>query len=253
MFKKIVSNFFFPVLLGLELLLLGLILLWFTPRKTLGKIVILLGVILLAGLSFIPFADMLLTPLEYRYPPLTSLERHFDVKWIVVLGAGHKNDPRIPFTAKLDRPCTVRLTEAIRLHNLLPDTKLILSEGGAVGQVPGARIMADLALALGVDREDIVLEPLSRDTEDQARLIKKLIKNDRLILVTSASHMPRSMALFKKTGLRPIPAPTDHLVKKDPRGRDFGEYFPNAEGILKARTAFHEYMGLIWAKARGQI
>lgn len=113
--------------------------------------------------------------------------------------------------------------------------------------------MADVALALGVDGKDIILESVSRDTKDQARLVKKMIGCDRLILITSAAHMPRAMALFKKLDMQPVPAPTDHLYNKDPAGRSFSDYFPNAKAALKSRIAFHEYLGLVWAKIRGQI
>jgi len=251
--KKIVSNFFFPIPLSLEILIIGLILLFITPRKKLGKAFILLGIILLAGLSFTPLSDMLLAPLEYKYPSLQSLDGCSDIKWIVVLGGGHKYDLRTPVTARPNHPSTVRVVEAVRLHRLLPHTKIIMCEGGPPGQVTGAEIMAELAMDLGVNREDIVLESLSRDTKDQARFIKRIIGEDGLLLITSAAHMPRSMALFEKLDLQPIPAPTDHLYKKDPAGRGLKDYFPNAEAALKSRIAFHEYMGLVWAKIRGQI
>ncbi|MBW2053193.1 MAG: YdcF family protein [Deltaproteobacteria bacterium] len=251
--KKIVSKFLFPIPLCLEILLFGLILLFFTSKKKLGKAVICLGVILLAAFSFSPLADMLLAPLEYKYPKIENLKAYSGVRWIVVLGGGHKNDLRTPVTSRLVRPTLVRVVEAVRIHCLLPHTKLILSEGALPGQVSGAEIMADLALALGIDKASIVLEPDSRDTKDQARRIKKMIGKDRFFLVTSASHMPRSMALFEKRDMRPIPAPTDHLFKKDPAGRGFKDYFPNAEGIFKTKVALYEYMGLIWARIRGQI
>jgi hypothetical protein len=60
---------------------------------------------------------------------------------------------------------------------------------------------------------DIILRSLSKDTKDQAIHIRKILDNNSFILVTSASHMPRSIVLFRKQGLQPIPAPTDFWVK----------------------------------------
>jgi uncharacterized SAM-binding protein YcdF (DUF218 family) len=112
--------------------------------------------------------------------------------------------------------------------------------------------MADVASVLGISNSDMVLEPDSKDTKDEARLIQKIVENEKFILVTSASHMPRSMALFKKRGMQPIPAPTDHAIKRR-RGIHPGVFFPSSGKIRNAELVFYEYLGLAWAKLRGQI
>jgi len=112
--------------------------------------------------------------------------------------------------------------------------------------------MADLALLLGVNKENIILEDASKDTKDQAILIKGILGNDKFVLVTSASHMPRSMALFRKQGMDPIPAPTEHLVKER-KNISPGMFFPGASNLRKVERAFHEYLGFLWGKMRGQI
>ena len=81
---------------------------------------------------------------------------------------------------------------------------------------------------------------------------KKIVGDNKFILVTTASHMPRSMALFKKLGMQPIPAPTDHAMKRR-QGIHPGVFFPNSGKIRNAELVFHEYLGLAWAKLRGQI
>ena len=96
--------------------------------------------------------------------------------------------------------------------------------------------MARIAELLGVKPQDIVLESDSRDTADEAEIIAKMIGRERFILVTSAAHMPRSMALFKKRGLQPIPAPTDFLVREGP-GPDPGRFFPHASSLSGVETA----------------
>jgi len=59
-----------PVPICVEILLLGLFLLWFTRRQKAGKIVVSIGVVLLAALSYGVISDILIRPLEYKYPPL---------------------------------------------------------------------------------------------------------------------------------------------------------------------------------------
>jgi len=144
------------------------------------------------------------------------------------------------------------VVEGIRIHKKLPGSKLILSGGGGFDPVPNARIMADVASTLGISSSDMVLEPDSKDTKDEAVLIQKIVENEKFILVTSASHMPRSMALFNKLGMQPIPAPTDHAMKRR-QGTHPGVFFPSSGKIRNAELVFYEYLGLAWAKLRGQM
>lgn len=260
LFKKIFSRFFFPVMLSLEVLLVGLALLWFTRRQRAGKVVVSVGVLLLALLSYGSVADMLLKPLESKYPPLhdpksvtlPNPDAPRAVRWVVVLSGQHTFDPRLPVTSRVSSESLARLVEGIRIHRELSGTKLLLSGGGAFNHVSEAQGMAEVAIALGVDEGDLVLETASRDTKDQVRLIKRIVGRDGFILVTSASHMPRSVALFRKQGMRPIPAPADHRVKKR-RVRHPGDFFPGAAPLRKSERAFYEYLGLTWARLRGQI
>ncbi len=252
MFKKIVAPLFFPVPLCLEILLLGIFLLWFTRRKKAGKIVVSVGIVLLGILSYGFPSVALLRALEQKSPPLLQLDGSGDVKWVVVLGGGHTSDPRFPVTSQLGGSSLARLVEGIRLHRMLPGSKLVLSGGGVFDPVPNAEVMAGVAIAIGVDPQDLVLESLSKDTKDEARLIKEIVGKDRFVLVTSASHMPRSMALFEKVGLDPIPAPTDHCVKERQGGLSPGMFFPSAGRLGTAERVVYEYLGLAWARLRGQ-
>jgi uncharacterized SAM-binding protein YcdF (DUF218 family) len=254
LFKKIVGPFFFPLSLCLEILILGLVWSWFTPKKKAGKGIVTLGVILLTLLSYGAFTRILLQPLEYAYPPLLEFNALPEVKWIAVLGGGHTSDFQIPPNSQLSSSSLSRLVEGIRVHRSLPGSKLILSGGALYDPAPDAQVMADVAVTLGVERQNLILETLSKDTEDEARLIQKIVGNAPLVLVTSASHMPRSMALFRKLGMQPIPAPTDYGVKeRQETGIDPGRFFPQVMHLADAHTAVYEYLGLAWAKLRGRI
>jgi uncharacterized SAM-binding protein YcdF (DUF218 family) len=212
----------------------------------------------LFGYSFMP--NYLLRPLEGKYSPSyiqrsetssVSEGRH-PIQFIVVLGGGHISDPNLPITSQIGKESLVRLIEGIRMYRKHSGAKLILSGGKGFDSIPTAQVMAHVAQELGVDEEDIILEPQSKDTKDEAQLIKPLVGNDHFILVTSASHMPRSIALFKKQGMNPIPAPTGHLVVRK-QGLSPSSFFPGAGNLRKAEASFHEYLGIAWAKLRGQI
>jgi len=252
LFKKIVAPFFFPLSVCLELLLFGLVFLLFTRRQRIGKIFLSIGVVLLIALCYGAIADIFLEPLEYKYRPLKDISSFSDVKWVVVLGGGHTSDPRLPATGQISGSSLVRLVEGIRIYKNLPESKLILSGGAVFDPSPVARVMADVALTLGVEAKDLILEIESRDTEEEALLLREIVRDDRLILVTSASHIPRSMLYFKKLGMRPIPAPTDYLVKES-QGMHPGMFFPGTGGLVKMQQALYEYLGLAWAKLRGKI
>ena len=248
-FKKIIAPFLFPVPLCIEILLVGLALLWFTRRQRLGKILVTLAFVLLTALSYDFFSGYLLTSLEYKYHPLVHPPAK--VKWVVVLGSSAYCDVELPIGNRINEAGLFRLIEAVRLYREIPGCKLLLS-GGGTGRASSADNMAEIALMLGLPNEDLVVESDSVDTETEARIIRPIVQDEQFVLVTSASHMERSMALFKKEGMHPVPAPAEYLVQKDKCNSPYPE-MPSIEGLKKATTAFYEYLGLTWLKIRGGI
>ena len=250
--KKVISFFFLPLTLASVLMVIGLVLLWATRRKTLGKVLVTLGTCLLLMASFGPLSNHMLMSLERRYPPLLDvkdIQKAKDIKWIVVLGGGNISDPGLPFSNQLAPASLVRLLEGINLHRRLPGSKLLLSGGAASSQVPEAETMAKTALLMGMKESDIVIENKSLDTASQARTIPGIVGRGQFILVTSAFHMPRSMALFRKYGMDPIPAPTAYIACKLPQF-DPVTIFPSAGSLGKMDLVIHEYMGMIWSRVR---
>ncbi len=257
--KKIVSPLFFPLPLCVLLLIFGLFLLWFTRRQRAGKIITTLGAALLVLLSYGPVPNFLLRRLEQQYPPLSTTasveapldERLSNVRWIVVLGGGHTSDPKIPVAGNLSHSSLYRLVEGIELHRRIPGSRLVLS-GSAIWRANSdAKAMALVAEALGIERQNIVLEEESNDTEDQAVFIKRVVGEDSFVLVTSAWHMPRAMGLFARQGMNPVPAPTDYRViegQLTPR-----DYYPNAGHLINTELAIYETLGRTWAKMRGRL
>lgn len=256
-FKKIVSPMFLPLPLCVEILLVGIILLWFTRKQRAGKLAVSLAAMMLLLFSNHGVADRLLRPLESRYPPLAARVEGQAGKPaaspIVVLAAGFAVDPRLPPSSQLSHETMVRLAEGIRLYRERPGSKLVLSGGAWLDPVPEAEIMARVAEALGTSRRDIVLESESRDTEDEARLLQPTLGSQPFVLVTSAAHMPRSMALFRKLGMKPIAAPADFLVTHRSFRITPETVYPNSKALQKSEVAVYERLGLAWAKLRGKI
>ena len=256
--KKIIGSLFLPLPISSLLLIIGLFFLWRTSRQRLGRTLVTIATLILICFSNLVVSNLLLRPLERPYAPaLNSAEQiaaltQPSLKWIVVLGAGDAYTPSLPSTSQLREASLSRVIEALRLHKLLPDAKIILSEGTTFDNVPAAEVMSKAMQSLGVDEKNIVLEDQSRDTEESARFVRSIVGKDPFLLVTSASHLRRSEALFRKLDMEPIPAPTDYesLGSLRPGPTDLS---PNSIALRRADLAVHEYLGLLWAKLRGKL
>ena len=259
-FKKLFSQFLFPLPIISYIFIAGLLFLWFSKKQKPGKILVSIGVLLLLLTSYIGVSDRLINCLESQYHTLSiedilsngAIENQNNINFIVVLGGGHASDPNLPIISKLNYHSLVRLVEGIRIFREIPGSKLILSGGGVFGSTTAADAMTDVAKAIGVDDNDIIVERDSKDTKDQAKIIMSFVKEDPFVLVTSASHMPRSVAMFKKLGMNPVPMPVGHRVK-DYNRIAIGSFFPKGNAIVKTEESFYEFLGICWAKLRGQI
>ena len=245
--KKIISVFVMPLGLVVAIWLAGAVLFFSKKRRGLGGSLMLLAALLLVGLSLPVVGQALLRPLEtdagsYAEPQALALA---GVRDVVVL-AGGTNTGQRPVSDKLSQSSLKRLIEGVHLWRGLPRARLILSGGVLSGDVSSARRMADLAQTMGVPPHAIVLEEQSKDTADEARLLVPLLSGKPFALVTSASHMPRSLALFKAQGLDPVPAPTDFRSTSDQPWYVYA--LPCIEGLYMSSAAFHEYLGLLWAR-----
>jgi uncharacterized SAM-binding protein YcdF (DUF218 family) len=252
-FKKLVAQFLMPVPFCLALVLAGLALLWFTRRQRAGKCLTTAGALMLLLLGYGFASHGLLASLERRYAPIadaSALGR--PVQWVVVLGGGSSSDETLPAAARLSEGSLARLVEGVRLQRQLPGSRLLLSGGSVFGSGADADAMRALAVELGVEPASLVLDDISPDTETQAEVVRARLGAEEFLLVTSASHMPRAMALFKKAGTNPTAAPTHFLTQKN-HGISPSEFFPNAGGLRRAETAAYEYLGLAWAKVRGKV
>lgn len=254
MFKSFVY-LFFPVPVIIDLGLIGLVFLWFTKKQRLGKCVVTLSCLLLVLLSNRYIANALLKSLEDKYPPIQNasslLKTHNNIKYVIVFSGLLNYNDKLPIISQMSSTMMVRLLEGIRLYKEIPNLKLILSGGGRY-PISEAEVMGQIAVTLGVDRNDIMLETKSSKTYDEVILLKEMVKNDGFILVTSAAHMPRSVALFRKAGMDPVPAPTDYIVRND------SEYYadsfiPSSKYLVQSHKVFYEYLGFLKEYILGRL
>jgi uncharacterized SAM-binding protein YcdF (DUF218 family) len=243
--KKIISRLFFPLSLILECIVIGL--LW--PKK--GKKFLLFALLLLYLFSFQPMANLLLWPLERSYAPVPVSSIRKDIKTVLVLGGGVKEIRSLTPEDRLSDSSLKRLLEGIRICRYLPQVRLVLSGGDYYEANPVAPVMKEVAIGLGMSPSRLIVEESSWDTREQARFLKKALGSAPFYLVTSANHMPRSMALFRKVGTQPVAAPTDFQAFSEPFR--MMTLFPQAGALGKTESAIYEYLGLLWGWVCGDL
>ncbi|HBH36501.1 MAG TPA: hypothetical protein DDW45_09240, partial [Gammaproteobacteria bacterium] len=198
--KKIISMLLMPLSIGLILILIAI---YFLYKKNLkmSKIFMISSLLWIAVMSYTPFSELLLSPLESQYPALQEFPK--DIRYVIVLGAGHTTNEELPMTSQMGRPAMFRLAEGIRILRQLDDAKLIVCGYSGLDPTPHALMQKKMALLLGVREEQIIARYAPKDTREEAIDVKSILNNQDFILVTSASHMPRAMEIFNGEGLYP--------------------------------------------------
>jgi uncharacterized SAM-binding protein YcdF (DUF218 family) len=244
-FKKIVSAFLLPIPIGLFLLLIAFIYLMFNSYKK-AKIFLFLGLSWFVLFSFQPISNAILAPLENSHKALLETPK---VNYILVLGHAHLSNQNLTITSEVKSIAINRLVEGIRHYKNLDNVKLIVSGYSGFDKNSHAFMQEKLAISLGLNPKDIIRLDSPRDTKEEAIEAKKIVGNEEFILVTSASHMKRSVLLFEKEGLKVIASPTNHLAYED----DSYSALFSAKNIRKVETAIHEYLGLLYSFLRKEI
>ena len=103
---------------------------------------------------------------------------------------------------------------------------------------------------MGVPEDSISLTDIVENTEDEAAAVRKLLAKPgaSVLLVTSAFHMPRSIQVFEKQGLRVIPYPVDFRVEiSETTPMDF---LPSASALSTTTLAIREQLGRTYYKIK---
>jgi uncharacterized SAM-binding protein YcdF (DUF218 family) len=220
--------------------------------QRLGRIVLGLSILSLYLLSISPTADLLVTPLESRYRPL-SPQQVPRTGTVVLLSGGASATKGLPLTSRLTRSSTRRVLEAVRLYGLMDQPTIVISggSGNPLVEVSEAALMRELLLNLRIPARHILMEDKSSNTFENATGVKRLSLKTPLILVTSASHMDRALRVFSGLDMTPLPAPCDYKGRwnvNDPL-----RFLPSAGALDTSTTAIYEYVGIFWYRLTGKF
>ena len=234
-------------------LLLGLVGLCVLPRRrrlAVWCLTVALGS--LWAFSLPPVAYGLSRSLQ-EYPALTLEQLEATTaQAVVVLGGGRSS--RAAEYGGTDTVSVVSLARVRYAAKLHRDTGLpILVTGGRVygEQRSEAGLMADV-----LETEFKVpvrwREEQSRNTAENASSTATLLQADdvsRILLVTSSTHMARSVRAFTSAGLHVEAAPTALIADSEP-GLDARALVPQAWALRLTRIALHEHLGMAWYALR---
>lgn len=252
--SKIAWLFLQPLSLTAILIGLGVIALLLTWRR-IAATAILLALAVLFLSAWTTLGALLLHPLEDRFARPAEIPA--DAAGIIVLGGGFEGAVNAARGGYELNSAGDRFVETAVLARRLPDSKVVVTGGsGALlltGE-PDGDIAPRLLEALGVARDRMVLENRSRNTYENARHTRELLQPDSSqswLLVTSAFHMPRSMALFRKAGFNVIAWPVDYRTAGT---EGIGLARDNAIDSLQNTTlAIREWLGLVAYWMTGRI
>lgn len=218
-------------------------------KRVWGKAILVLALLVCWGLSTEPVRDALTQPLEFQYPSFHEQAVDKNKTAIVLLGGGvyekapeyHGQDSLHSF-AMMRTLYAARLAKQTGLDVYATGGKPLSLQHDAEGDV-----MKRILIEQGLNAEHVFAENLANNTWENATLMQAMLHKkgvSKVILVTSAWHMPRSVACFEAQGLTVVAAPTDYLSKMT--AYDVRSYLPDAKEFYDSSLALHEYLGLFF-------
>lgn len=244
--SKLLPLFVLP--LGISLMLIG----WGLARQKRRPVLAGLAVLLLASQ---PFVGRYLIRVAEGFAEQPAVASVASADAIVVLSAGRV---LAPGPARVSEWTDVnRFFGGIDLYkaNRAP---LLIFTGARRGRATPSEgeLLAAHAQALGVREDAIVVTPYVSNTADEARetaavLRARGIKAPRIILVTSAFHLPRARELFSRQGVDVVPFPVSFARSADKRVWAL-DFFPSVVALDETSTALREFYGraFYWLRAR---
>lgn len=260
--SKTIPFLIYPLGFVLLLLLGGLL---FGKHGRVSKTLVLLAVVLLWIASTRWCAYTLVRSLEWQNLPAEEIPT---ADAIVVLGGGTYPQiaprPMVEINGAGDR-----VLYAAHLYRQGKAPILLLS-GGTISWMnedqtsTPALEMQSLLQEMGIPPDALQVQPASQNTREDALYTAALLRErgiSRVILVTSAIHMPRSIALFRNEGIDVIPAPADFTVTEtgweellEPNLlTQFFNALPKAENLSLTSNALKEYLGILAYHLQGWI
>jgi uncharacterized SAM-binding protein YcdF (DUF218 family) len=242
-----------PINFLVELGLLALALMA-TRFAVFGRRLAAATLVVLALAAFSPLGNLLLYPLESRFPPWESSRGA--PNGIIVLGGSVDTDLSAAHNTPVVPRAADRLFATAELARRYPNARIVFTGGTAnliATEAREADYSAPILENLGIARERLTLERESRNTYENAIFTKQLVApkpGERWLLVTSAFHMPRSMGIFRKAGFDIEAYPVDWRMG----GREDLFSFSNngGEGLNRTEIAVREWIGLLAYRLMGR-
>jgi uncharacterized SAM-binding protein YcdF (DUF218 family) len=256
--SKLLPLFVYPLGIACLLLIVAITTFWKRPRVAAICLGTALAVILLFSNDLM--AQSLLRSLESKYP---SLNNPPNAGAIVILGGCTRAPSAVRPWPEISESGD-RVIYGARLYRDGAAPKVILS-GGSIpwsGRAQAEALdMATLIQLMGVPPQALLLEKASLNTYENAINTRLLLKSEKIrepiLLVTSASHMPRAMAIFQKLGMNAIAAPTDFLAPPDNQSKTFINLLlgllPDTTSLDQSTLVLKEYVGTTIYQARGWL
>jgi len=202
---------------------------------------------LLYLLSTVPVSNLLIEPLENRFPPLAVARLAAEKPdYVIVLGGGII--PRSPEEGNRGSMAPEALKRLVYAGELARRLDLpLITTGGIVPSSPAlepeAAVAARTLSAIIADPPKILLEDRSRNTWENAANVERRYHPKLAVLVTSAYHMPRSAIAFRRNHVPILAAPTDYLSTRTPFS--FFQLLPGASSLRISSIALKEYLGIL--------
>lgn len=235
------------------LILLGVIGVVFW-KKWWGRAAVVLSFSLLWLFSTEPVRDALLEPLEQQYPAIALSLQQSDRSAIVLLGGGVYE--KAPEYGGIDQLAPASLRRTVYAADLAISSGLpVYATGGAPlseNTEPEGRVMRRWLIRLNVPEASVFAESASNNTWENAANLKAILETEginRIVLVTSAWHMPRAAWCFTQQGFEVLPAPADYIGSGE-GDYDLRSYLPHWGVLGDSGLALHEYLGIIWYRLR---
>jgi uncharacterized SAM-binding protein YcdF (DUF218 family) len=252
LFARVFLSLLLPPASLLLIVFIGALLIRTRYKKT-GKALVIAGIAMLYLLSTSPVSNLLIRPLENDYPPLKGSVT--EAAAVVVLTSGIKDLSHFGLGVVSGSGSLMRLVEGIKLYRENKGMQYIVVGGRgdpARPHVSFGQVLGTEAVSLGVAEDDLLIEDESMNTYEGALNLSKIFKNRsnrKIVLVTSAFHMPRSVQLYKETGFDVIPAPTD--FKSEGVVFGFNLLIPTAGDLSRSSVAMYEYISSSWYILKG--
>jgi uncharacterized SAM-binding protein YcdF (DUF218 family) len=242
-----------PINFLVELGILSLVLMA-TRFAALGRRLAVTTLVLLALAAFSPLGNLLLYPLESRFPPWDASRGAPD--GIIVLGGSIDTDLSAAHQMPVVGHAADRMLAPAELARRYPNARIVFTGGNASLISTDAR-EADYSVPilenLGIAKQRLIVERDSRNTFENAIFTKQLVApkpGERWLLVTSAFHMPRSIGIFRKAGFDVEAYPVDWRMG----GVDDLFTFTNmgVDGLSRTDVAAREWIGLVAYRVMGR-